>query len=152
MQTCSHCNFDNPIEAQFCQQCGQPLLHQCANCGTLNAPEAKFCMKCGTNLEAELHSLDEIRLETLREAVPEKLQSRVREARDEIQGQRKPVTILFADIVGSTAMAEGLDPEEWKEVVSGAHRRRHLPLRRHHRATAGRWGIGLLRCTAYPRG
>ncbi len=49
-------------------------------------------------------------------------QGGVRAADDEIQGERKPVTIMFADIVGSTALAETLDPEDWREILVGAHR------------------------------
>jgi hypothetical protein len=60
-------------------------------------------------------------LQALKATAPQVLQEKLRAAKDEIDGERKPVTILFADIVGSTALAEKLDPEEWKEIVSGAH-------------------------------
>jgi len=68
----------------------------------------------------EPHDLE--RLDGLRKLAPEGLQEKIRVASKALPGQRKPVTILFADIVGSTAIAEKLDPEEWKEVVQGAHR------------------------------
>jgi predicted ATPase/class 3 adenylate cyclase len=60
------------------------------------------------------------------------------------EGERKPVTILFADIVGSTAIAEKLDPEEWKEVVSGAHRRVAEAVYRYEGTIAQLLGDGVL--------
>ncbi len=64
----------------------------------------------------------ESRLATLRRATPQPLAQKILATRDSIEGERKPVTILFTDIVGSTALAEKLDPEEWKEIVSETHR------------------------------
>lgn len=64
----------------------------------------------------------ESRLAMLRRATPQPLAQKILETRDSIEGERKPVTILFTDIVDSTSLAEKLDPEEWKEIVSGAHR------------------------------
>ena len=58
----------------------------------------------------------------MRELAPEGLREKIREVPKDQPGQRKPVTILFTDIVGSTAIAEKLDAEEWKEVVQGAHK------------------------------
>jgi class 3 adenylate cyclase/tetratricopeptide (TPR) repeat protein len=47
----------------------------------------------------------------------------MRAAKEQVEGERKPVTILFADIVGSTTMAESMDPEDWSEILTGAHQR-----------------------------
>src|SRR5512139_3481369 len=59
-------------------------------------------------------------------------------------GERKPVTILFTDIVGSTAISERLDPEEWREVVSGAHRRVSEAVSRYEGTIAQLLGDGVL--------
>ncbi|MDX1438119.1 MAG: adenylate/guanylate cyclase domain-containing protein, partial [Anaerolineales bacterium] len=59
-------------------------------------------------------------LNDLRRTAPPALQERIRLAAAQIEGERKPVTILFTDIVGSTSLAEKLDPEEWREIVNGA--------------------------------
>jgi len=56
----------------------------------------------------------------------------------------KPVTILFTDIVGSTAIAESLDPEEWKEIVSGAHQRVGQAIYRYEGTVARLMGDGIL--------
>jgi class 3 adenylate cyclase/tetratricopeptide (TPR) repeat protein len=68
---------------------------KCARCGQVNPAGQRFCGHCGNPLQASLSA----------------------------EGERKLATILFTDIVGSTAMAEKLDPEDWREVVTGAHQR-----------------------------
>jgi class 3 adenylate cyclase len=83
-------------------------------------------------------------LRALQDAAPEGLQEKMRAAGAEITGERKPVTILFADIVGSTTIAEDLDPEEWREVVSGAHQRVGEAIYRYEGTIAQLLGDGLL--------
>ena len=63
------------------------------------------------------------RLAKLQQAAPSDLKEKIRSSSTQVKGERKPVTILFTDIAGSTALVEKLDPEEWKEIVSGAHQR-----------------------------
>jgi hypothetical protein len=112
---CPNCSHDNQADARFCQNCGRPLERTCSNCGTSNAADARFCKQCGAALEIAVD-----RLGALRQSAPPTLQDKLRLASANVEGERKPVTILFTDIVGSTALAEKLDPEEWKEIVSGA--------------------------------
>jgi ABC-type oligopeptide transport system substrate-binding subunit/class 3 adenylate cyclase len=83
-------------------------------------------------------------LGALQHAAPEELQRRMRAASTRTEGERKPVTILFADIVGSTAIAEGLDPEEWKEIVAGVHRRAGEAVYRYEGTVAQLLGDGVL--------
>ena len=68
----------------------------------------------------------------------------MRAALANIEGERKPVTILFTDIVGSTSFAEKLDPEEWKEIVSGAHQRVSEAVYRYEGTIAQLLGDGVL--------
>ncbi|MES0344096.1 MAG: ABC transporter substrate-binding protein [Anaerolineales bacterium] len=84
------------------------------------------------------------KLQDLRDSTPMGLQEKLRLAQSEIEGQRKPVTILFADIVGSTSIAEKLDPEEWKEVVQGAHHRVSEAIHRYEGTIAQLLGDGVL--------
>ncbi len=63
------------------------------------------------------------RLAILQQSAPSDLKEKIRSSSAQVEGERKPVTILFTDIVGSTSLAEKLDPEEWKEIVSTAHQR-----------------------------
>ncbi|MFV1858059.1 MAG: adenylate/guanylate cyclase domain-containing protein [Anaerolineales bacterium] len=68
----------------------------------------------------------------------------MRAAGELVEGERKPVTILFADIVGSTSIAEKLDPEEWREIVAGAHQRVSEAIYRYEGTVAQLLGDGLL--------
>jgi ABC-type oligopeptide transport system substrate-binding subunit/class 3 adenylate cyclase/tetratricopeptide (TPR) repeat protein len=136
---CHNCSYDNPSDARFCQNCGQPLERVCPNCGTSNATDARFCKQCGAPLAGSSDRLGE-----LRQSAPQALQDKIRLASANIEGERKPVTILFTDIVGSTSLAEKLDPEEWKEIVSGAHQRVSEAVYRYEGTIAQLLGDGVL--------
>ena len=83
-------------------------------------------------------------LTNLQQAAPDYLQDKIRAESQAIEGQRKPVTILFSDIVGSTRLAESLDPEEWKEILNGAHRRVSAAVYRYEGTIAQLLGDGVL--------
>ena len=141
---CQQCGKKNDSDAVFCVQCSQPLLKPCPSCSTQNPGDARFCKKCGTELGDTSIATQANKLQDLRDSAPEGLQEKLRLAQTEIEGQRKPVTILFADIVGSTSIAEKLDPEEWKEVVQGAHHRVSEAIHRYEGTVAQLLGDGVL--------
>lgn len=143
-QTCPNCSHKNPEEAKFCQNCGQQLAGTCTNCGTPNEADAKFCMDCGKPLKHLSHTTEETRLSVLQQSAPEVLREKMRASSSQIEGERKPVTILFADIVGSTAMAEKLDPEEWREIINEVHRRVGEAIYRYEGTIAQLLGDGVL--------
>jgi class 3 adenylate cyclase len=123
---CPNCAFENTSDANFCENCGQPLERACPNCGKPVTPNAKFCKNCGFRLagapaQAPANVKSEP-LDALRRAAPQSIASKILAERDQMEGERKLVTALFTDIVGSTSLAEQMDPEDWREVVSGAHR------------------------------
>jgi len=121
---CSQCGFENDQDAKFCEQCGASFAKICPECGSPLKPGAKFCKKCGARAPSGVTpNEDHRRLAALQQTAPPALQEKIRSISTEIEGERKPVTILFTDIVGSTSLAEKLDPEEWKEIVAGAHQR-----------------------------
>lgn len=125
---CPTCSFENPIGSRFCENCGQPLEFACPNCGKAVTPTAKFCRNCGFKLSnaqltprpAEVTRSEP--LEALRRAAPQSVAGKILSARERMQGERKLVTALFTDIVGSTSLAEGMDPERWAGIVSKTHR------------------------------
>jgi len=86
----------------------------------------------------------ESRLQLLQQAAPKGLQKKAQQACLRTEGERKPVTILFADIVGSTTLAEKLDPEEWREIVNGVHRRVVEAIYRYEGTVAQLLGDGVL--------
>jgi len=141
---CQQCGKKNDLDAVFCVQCSQPIIKSCPSCSTQNPGDARFCKQCRTELGDTSIAAQTNKLQKLRDSAPEDLQEKLRLAQTEIEGQRKPVTILFADIVGSTTIAEKLDPEEWKEVVQGAHHRVSEAIHRYEGTVAQLLGDGVL--------
>jgi class 3 adenylate cyclase/tetratricopeptide (TPR) repeat protein len=98
---CSNCGTDNSAGSRFCNQCGTPLPKRCPKCAFENAPEAKFCSQCAAPLDSGSPV------------------GAVAKPRGSPTGERRHLTVLFCDLVGSTAIAAQLDPEEWRETVGG---------------------------------
>src|SRR5713101_6147725 len=114
---CAKCNYDNPADALFCMKCGTKVEHRCSSCNTVNPADANFCRKCGGALAGLPVSSPSAHaaLETSRVAVtPE------RPTPEGLEGERKTVTALFADIKGSMELMENLDPEEGRAIVDPA--------------------------------
>src|SRR5262249_52615528 len=109
---CSKCGADNREGARFCDKCGGKFSPRCASCGAENRTDAKFCDSCGTAFGADATVA----------APAEKMNDtpiRVTEtsAAENLEGERKTVTALFADIKGSTELERELDPEEARAIV-----------------------------------
>ena len=96
---CQNCSAENPQGANFCIQCATPFPHRCQKCGFENPSEAKFCAQCAAPLDAA----EPIRAEA--------------ETRDGLTGERRQLTVMFCDVVGSTPLSEQLDPEELRELM-----------------------------------
>ncbi len=139
---CPNCSIENTHDAKFCENCGQPFDRACPNCGKANSPSAKFCKNCGYNLAAA--PVGAATLSNLQQAAPQPLQAKIIAAKKQVEGERRLVTVLFTDIVGSTALAEKLDPEEWGEIVSGAHQRVSTAVYRYEGTIAQLLGDGVL--------
>ena len=100
---CSKCGFENPGGMRFCGQCAAALALICPGCGSENPPEFKFCGQCTTPLPSRASRAGSAKSPvTIRNA----------EATLAVDGERKTVTVLFADIKGSMELIEDLDPEE----------------------------------------
>jgi class 3 adenylate cyclase/tetratricopeptide (TPR) repeat protein/ribosomal protein L40E len=109
---CQKCSAENPEAAKFCIQCANPFLRVCENCGFESPPQAKFCAQCGVSLSAPASASSAAPAPNLAKS----------EAVDTARGERRHLTVLFCDVVGSTAIAAGLDPEQWRETLAGFHR------------------------------
>ena len=118
---CSKCSFSNAVGAKFCQNCGQPLGRTCTSCGNMNSRDAKYCNQCGIKLVADLFEGSDNSLNRLQQSTPQPLREKIMNVKAHLDGERKPVAILFTDIVDSTSIAERLDPEDWREIITGAH-------------------------------
>jgi class 3 adenylate cyclase/tetratricopeptide (TPR) repeat protein len=112
---CSHCQTENSIDSAFCDECGTALEALCPHCKNSNRPGAKFCKKCGRSLADApgwLAAQSEPAPAPPNAAVPRYLAEKILASRRFVEGERKQVTVLFADIRGSTSLIEKLDPEE----------------------------------------
>src|SRR5450432_1906089 len=114
---CPDCQTANPEAARFCRNCGHSLNTSCTNCGAPMAPGDRFCTACGQTTSITT-SADSDRLEHLNTLAPTTLASKIRSA--EVSSDRKVVTALFVDVVGSTALAEQMDAEEWTSIMNTA--------------------------------
>lgn len=111
---CAKCDTDNGAGMKFCGQCGSPLGSACPGCGFQNPPEFKFCGQCGLGLGAAAESAGP---KTAARAAPASQPPGVRALEAEFEGERRQLTVMFCDVVGSTALSELLDPEELRDVM-----------------------------------
>jgi predicted ATPase/class 3 adenylate cyclase len=112
---CQNCSSENPQGAKFCIQCATPFRRLCEKCGFENPPQARFCAQCATSLTG-----DQVGQPPSAAAGPVSFGVRVTLDSPEaqaIEGERKTVTALFADIKGSTELMRDLDPEEARAIV-----------------------------------
>src|SRR5215208_1213434 len=118
---CPSCDTQNPDAARFCIGCGTALAVACPTCGQTSPPAARFCMQCGCPLTPAAPA-DPTRVATNqppRSYTPRHLADRILADRAAFQGERKQVTVLFADIVGSTELIRGRDAEEAQRLLDG---------------------------------
>src|ERR1700682_4274108 len=117
---CSNCGAENPQGLNFCNECAAPFKRQCAKCGFENAPTAKFCGECAAPLSAPARAGAASPPPVASEPGPTVRITSEQPAGDPIEGERKTVTALFADIKGSTELMRDLDPEDARAMVDPA--------------------------------
>src|SRR5215210_5148549 len=102
---CLGCGTENPEGAKFCIECAAPLQKRCPNCGVENLPRAKFCSECATPLAGQpaVAQSSDTSLQPL--------------ALARSGAERRYLTVMFCDLVGSTALSAQLDPEDYRVVV-----------------------------------
>ncbi len=111
---CSRCQSENPAGMKFCGQCGAPFDYACPSCGAGNPPESRFCGQCG----AALGSFGLQEFDAPAPYIPKSSAGRTSDAKSTLPGEMKQVSVLFCDIVNSTAMTERLGPEAMRDLVS----------------------------------
>src|SRR6266566_8614187 len=117
--TCPRCQHENPVDATFCDECGAPLEAACAACGEPNRPAAKFCRKCGQPLiQTDRGSqTNASRFATPESYTPRHLAEKILTSKSTLEGERKQVTVLFADLKGSMELLADRDPEEARKIL-----------------------------------
>src|SRR5262245_55352822 len=96
---CADCGTENPDRARFCFECATPFPRRCAHCGTELPDAAKFCMECAQPVAGAVPMPAAM---VPRAYTPPHLAEKILANRSALEGERKQVTILFADVVGST--------------------------------------------------
>src|SRR5262245_50448556 len=112
---CPQCQQDNPPQAKFCLECGTRLVLTCAQCGTELPADAKFCLECGQPVGTR--PVMPSRFATPETYTPKHLAEKILTARSDLAGERKQVTVLFADIKGSLELIADRDPEEARHIL-----------------------------------
>ena len=96
---CEACQHENTSVARFCESCGGALGRACAGCGAALSETARFCSQCGRAADA-----DDLEAPAAAPA-----------------GERRQLTVIFCDLVGSTALGQRLDPEDLRDVLAAYH-------------------------------
>ena len=113
---CPQCRHENPPQAKFCLECGARIALQCSRCGTELPRGARFCLECGQPVgPSSSSSLP--RFTSPRAYTPRHLTEKILTARTALEGERKQVTVLFADLKGSLELLADRDPEEARNVL-----------------------------------
>jgi class 3 adenylate cyclase/tetratricopeptide (TPR) repeat protein len=129
---CSKCGSDNREGRKFCTNCGSSFIASCPKCGAAIQPGEKFCGECGTALGG----------------VPAPKPHEALEASP--TGERRHLTVLFCDLVGSTEIAARLDPEDWRETLAAYHRAAADAVTRYGGHVAQYLGDGVMAFFGYP--
>jgi class 3 adenylate cyclase len=108
---CPSCSHENRAGAKFCEECAARLKRACAGCGAELRPTAKFCDECGANTGSSDQAPPP-------RETPKHLADKIRQSKAAVEGERKQVTVLFADVKGSMEIAESLDPEAFSRIMS----------------------------------
>ncbi len=135
---CPGCQTENPAENRFCDQCGAALESRCSRCGAALRSGARFCGGCGARVGAAPASTAAGETPDGAGATPPRapgpgpprglppppdtytpkhLAEKILKSRSALEGERRQVTVLFADLAGFTALAEGLDPEDVHTIM-----------------------------------
>ena len=136
---CPACRFENPAGAKFCGSCGASLTSGCSRCGTLNPPTFKFCSQCGAALgtgaapdapspvsTASAAPKDEVfraQDAKVRAYTPPHLAQKILTSAPALEGERKAVSVLFADVAGFTRLADQISAEDLHAVMDGCFER-----------------------------
>src|SRR5215467_5214550 len=108
MPSCVRCRAENPAGTKFCGQCGAPLASGCPSCGATNPPGNRFCGQCG----APFANAAEPRFASPESSTPRHLAETILTSRTALEGERKQVTVLFADLKGSMELLADRDGDE----------------------------------------
>ncbi len=111
---CPRCEHENPSTLKFCGECGARLASVCSACGASNASTQKFCGECGALLSSGAPAA---KFATPDAYTPKHLAEKILTSKAALEGERKQVTVLFADLKGSMELLADRDPEEARKIL-----------------------------------
>jgi class 3 adenylate cyclase len=111
---CPRCQHDNPAGVKFCGECGSRIEAVCAACGAKNPPGNKFCDQCGAAL---VQAPSSTKFTSPESYTPKHLAEKILTSKSALEGERKQVTVLFADMKGSMELLADRDPEEARKLL-----------------------------------
>jgi hypothetical protein len=111
---CPRCQHDNRPQAKFCEECATPLARVCSRCGSQLSPAAKFCSECAQPVAA---GGAEPRFASPEAYTPRHLAEKILTSKSGLEGERKQVTVLFADLKSSMELLADRDPEEARKLL-----------------------------------
>ncbi len=112
---CPRCQRENRPGAKFCEGCSTPLQRSCSNCRSELSERAKFCAECGHPVA--LGAAAQQRYASPDTYTPKHLAERILTSRSALEGERKQVTVLFADLKGSMELLADRDPEDARKLL-----------------------------------
>lgn len=134
---CTNCHFENPDGIKFCGNCGKPQHLLCSSCGFENPPGFKFCGNCGmTILQKQASNLPQ--------------PAEVSQPERGNEAERRHLTVMFCDLVGSTALSNELDPEDLRAVITEYQNVCEKVVARYEGHVAQYLGDGILVYFGYP--
>ena len=137
---CPRCQSAVPDDKRFCMECGAPIPYPCPSCGNPNPPRAKYCGDCGTRLNRDAAPMP-----------PPVVSRNPQPTHSTSQAERRQLSVMFCDLVGSTALSARLDPEDLRDMIGAYHRCVAEAVARFNGFVAKYMGDGVLVYFGYPQ-
>jgi len=112
---CPRCQHENPPQAKFCLECGARVALTCTTCRSELPAGAKYCLECGAPVASQATA--ELRFTSPESYTPKHLAEKILTSKSALEGERKQVTVLFADLKGSMELLADRDPEEARKIL-----------------------------------
>jgi Double zinc ribbon/Adenylate and Guanylate cyclase catalytic domain len=145
---CPSCGFDNPSGMKFCGECGVLLMAFCPACGFTNPPPFKFCDECGASIGPPSLFASPPTLAAQPQPpsryTPAYLAEKILTSKSALEGERKQVTVLFADLKGSMELLADRDPEEARQLLDPVLERMMDAAHRYERTVNQVMGDGIM--------